>query len=282
MNLDQLFDVRGKTAVITGAGGVLAGTLASALAGLGVKIAVLDINLAAAESRAQSIRAQGGEAEAFACDVLVPDGLELVREKVEQLWGPPDYLINGAGGNSAKATTTQEFLESADLDHNDQVGFFTMPLEDFRAAFGLNFMGTLLPSRVFARAMVRRGGGSILNIASMAAITPLTKIIAYSAAKAAVANFTKWLAVHLAHTGVRVNALAPGFFMTEQLRYLQIDQKTGQYTPRAQKTVAHTPMGRYGEPEELVGAAVWLLSKASGFVTGNVVPIDGGYSSYTI
>ena len=282
MNLDQLFDIKGRIAVITGAGGALAGTLAGALAGLGVKVVALDLNLPAAESRARSIRSQGGEAQAFACNVLVPDDLELAREKVEKLWGPPDYLINGAGGNSPKATATQEFLEPADVDRNDVLGFFSMALEDFQAAFGLNFTGTLLPCRVFARAMVRRGSGSILNIASMAAVTPLTKVVAYSAAKAAVANFTKWLAVHLSHTGVRVNALAPGFFMTEQLRYLHIDQKTGEYTPRARKTVAHTPMGRYGEPEELVGTAVWLLSSASRFVTGNVVPIDGGYSSYTI
>jgi NAD(P)-dependent dehydrogenase (short-subunit alcohol dehydrogenase family) len=282
MNLEQVFDVRGKTAVITGGGGALPGTLADALGGLGVRIAVVDLNREAAEARAMAIRSAGGEAQAFACSVLDAKALEETRREIEKVWGPPDYLVNGAGGNSPKASTTQEFLESGELDRDDLLGFFTMRQEDFESAFGLNFTGTLLPTRAFARAMVRRGSGSILNIASMAAVTPLTKIIAYSAAKAAVANFTKWLAVHLSHTGVRVNALAPGFFMTEQLKFLHIDQKTGEYTPRAKKTVAHTPMGRYGEPSELIGATVWLLSDASRFVTGNVVPIDGGYSSYTI
>ena len=282
MSLEQLFDVKGKTAVITGGGGALPGTLASALAELGVRVAVLDLNEKSAEARAESIRAAGGESRAFTCSVLQEEELERTREKVEGLWGPPDFLINGAGGNSPKASTTQEFMESADLDRGDCLSFFSMRMEDFQASFGLNFTGTLLPTRVFARAMVRRGSGSILNIASMAGITPLTKVVAYSAAKAAVASFTKWLAVHLSRTGVRVNALAPGFFMTEQLRFLHIDQATGQYTPRAQKTVAHTPLGRYGEPAELVGTTVWLLSGASRFVTGDVIPVDGGYSSYTI
>jgi len=282
MSLEQLFDVKGKTAVITGGGGALPGTLASALAELGVRVAVLDLNEKSAEARAVSIRAAGGESRAFTCSVLQEEELERTREKVEGLWGPPDFLINGAGGNSPKASTTQEFMESADLDRGDCLSFFSMRMEDFQASFGLNFTGTLLPTRVFARAMVRRGSGSVLNIASMAGITPLTKVVAYSAAKAAVASFTKWLAVHLSHTGVRVNALAPGFFMTEQLRFLHIDQATGQYTPRAQKTVAHTPLGRYGEPAELVGTTVWLLSGASRFVTGDVIPVDGGYSSYTI
>ncbi|HUI72781.1 MAG TPA: SDR family oxidoreductase [Spirochaetia bacterium] len=282
MNLEQLFDVKGKIAVITGGGGALPGTLAQALGELGVKVALLDLNPESAEARCVSIRAAGGESQAVACSVLDEKELEAAREKIETLWGPPDYLINGAGGNSPKASTAQEFFEPPDLDRSDCLSFFSMRMEDFQAAFGLNFTGTLLPSRVFARGMVRRGSGSILNIASMAGFTPLTKVVAYSAAKAAVANFTKWLAVHLSHTGVRVNALAPGFFMTEQLRFLHIDQTTGTYTPRAQKTVAHTPMGRYGEPAELIGTAVWLLSGASRFVTGDVVPIDGGYSSYTI
>ena len=282
MTLEKLFDVRGKTAVITGGGGALPGTLADALSQLGVRVALLDLNRENAEKRAQSICAGGGEARAFTCSVLDQGELEEARAKIEDLWGAPDYLINGAGGNSPKASTTQEFLERSDIDRDEGLGFFDMRLEDFQAAFGLNFVGTLLPTRVFARAMVRRGQGSIVNIASMAGVVPLTKVVAYSAAKAAVANFTRWLAVHFSRTGVRVNALAPGFFMTEQLRFLHIDQKTGQYTPRAQKTVAHTPMGRYGEPEELIGATVWLLSDASRFVTGDVVPIDGGYSSYTI
>ncbi len=282
MSLEQLFDVRGKTAVITGAGGALAGALADALGDLGVKVAVLDLNPQSAEARAEGIRRRGGEARAFPGSVLEEARLEEVREAVEALWGVPHYLINGAGGNQPKATTTNEFLEAADLDREDLVGFFNMRMEDFAAAFGLNFTGTLLPTRVFARGMARRGSGSIVNFASLTAIVPLTKTVAYGTAKAAVANLTRWLAVHFAHVGVRVNALAPGFFMTEQLRYMHIDPQTGRYTPRAQKAVAHTPMGRYGEPQELVGTVVWLLSEASRFVTGAVVPIDGGYLSYTI
>lgn len=282
MNLEKLFDVRGKTAVITGGGGALAGTLADALADLGVRVAVLDVNRENAEIRAEHIRAAGGKARAFPCSVLEVGDLEETRSKIEEIWGSPDYLINGAGGNSPKASTTMEFLESTDLDRGDPLGFFNMRLEDFQSAFDLNFTGTILPIRVFARAMVQRGSGSILNIASVAALTPLTKVVAYSAAKAAIANFTKWLAVHFSRTGVRVNALAPGFFLTEQLRFLHKDRETGQLTPRARKTIAHTPLGRYGEPAELIGAAVWLLSSTSRFVTGNVVAVDGGYSSFTI
>ncbi|MGA2766179.1 MAG: SDR family oxidoreductase [Spirochaetia bacterium] len=231
---------------------------------------------------AQIIRAAGGKARAFPCNVLEAGDLEETRSKIEEVWGSPDFLINGAGGNSPKASTTMEFLESTDLDCGDLLSFFNMRLEDFQSAFDLNFTGTILPIRVFARAMVQRGSGSKLNIASVAALTPLAKVVAYSAAKAAIANFTKWLAVYFSRTGVRVNALAPGFFLTEQLRFLHIDRETGQLTPRAQKTIAHTPMGRYGEPPELIGAAVWLLSSTSRFVTGNVVPVDGGYSSFTI
>ncbi|MFI5367574.1 MAG: SDR family oxidoreductase [Spirochaetia bacterium] len=282
MTLESLFDVKGRTAVITGGGGALAGTLAEALSQLGVRVAVLDLNHENAKKRADVIRGSGGEALAVACSVLDQQDLERARKTIEDTWGVPDYLVNGAGGNNPRASTTEEFLEPEDLEREDITGFFNMRQEDFHAAFGLNFTGTLLPTRVFARGMIRRGHGSILNISSMAAFTPLTKIAAYSAAKAAVANLTKWLAVHFSHTGVRVNALSPGFFMTEQLRFLHIDQETGQYTSRAQKTIAHTPMGRYGEPSELIGAAVWLLSDASRFVTGNVVPVDGGYSSYTI
>ena len=256
--------------------------MAEALGGLGVKVAVLDLNPQAAEARADSIRRGGGEARAFACSVLDPARLDEVRAAVESQWGTPDYLVNGAGGNSPKATTTNEYLEKEDLDRADLLDFFNIEMKDFDFAFDLNFKGTLLTTRAFARGMARRGSGSIVNIASMNSFVPLTKIVAYSAAKATVANFTKWLAVHFSHVGVRVNALAPGFFMTEQLRYMHIDPKTGEYTPRARKVVAHTPLGRYGEPEELIGALVWLLSDASSFVTGNVVPVDGGYSSYTI
>ena len=217
MTLEKLFDVRGKTAVITGGGGALPGTLADALSQLGVRVALLDLNRENAEKRAQSICAGGGEARAFTCSVLDQGELEEARAKIEDLWGAPDYLINGAGGNSPKASTTQEFLERSDIDRDEGLGFFDMRLEDFQAAFGLNFVGTLLPTRVFARAMVRRGQGSIVNIASMAGVVPLTKVVAYSAAaKAAVANFTRWLAVCIFPTPVFASMpLAPGSFMTE-------------------------------------------------------------------
>ena len=175
-----------------------------------------------------------------------------------------------------------EFLEPENPALEGLRGFIDLKLEGFQSTFNLNFLGTFLPSKVFSQGMVERRHGAIVNIASLTAFTPLTKVGAYSAAKAAVSNFTRWLAVHFSHTGIRVNALAPGFFMTEQLRFLHIDQETGEYTPRAKKVIAHTPMGRYGEPTELVGAIIWLLSEASTFVTGAVIPIDGGYSSYTI
>jgi NAD(P)-dependent dehydrogenase (short-subunit alcohol dehydrogenase family) len=203
-------------------------------------------------------------------------------DEVVARWGAPDFLINGAGGNDPRGTTTNEFFEKEDLDQTDLTSFFDLDFEGFQFVFSLNFLGTFLPTKVFSRGMAERGKGAIVNISSMSALTPLTKVSAYSAAKAAVANFTRWLSVHFSHTGVRVNALAPGFFMTEQLRFLHIDQETGEYTPRAKKVLAHTPMGRYGEPEELVGTVIYLLSDASKFVTGVVLPIDGGFSSYSI
>ncbi len=277
--LQELYDVAGRTALITGAGGALCGALADGLAGLGVRVALLDLKGEKAESRAAAIRAGGGQAQAFACSVLDEAALRRARDELCALWGPADYLINGAGGNDPRASTTAEFLEA---DAGPGAGFFGLGVEEFGQVFDLNFLGTFLPTRVFAADMAAGGKGSIVNISSMSALTPLTKVAAYSAAKSAVANFTRWLAVHLAHVGVRVNALAPGFFMTEQLRFLHVDPQTGEYTPRAKKVIAHTPMGRYGEPADLLGAVVWLLSDASRFVTGIVVPIDGGFSAYSI
>jgi NAD(P)-dependent dehydrogenase (short-subunit alcohol dehydrogenase family) len=230
------FDLRGKTAVITGAGGALCGAMAEALARAGVRVAILDVNL----------------------------------DKAREREGDP------------RGSTTQEFLEIDEIARHDLTSFLDLELEGFQSVFNLNFLGTFLPTKVFARGMVAKRCGSIINVSSMSALTPLTKVSAYSAAKAAVANFTRWLAVHLSHAGIRVNALAPGFFMTEQLRFLHVDQKTGEYTPRARKVVAHTPMGRYGEPDDLIGTVIYLLSDASRFVTGVVIPIDGGFSSYTI
>ncbi len=280
---DNLFELDGRIAVVTGAGGELAGAISRGLAERGVKIAVLDLNEATAELCAKKITGTGGTAAAYCCDVLNAGQLREVCTSIESEWGVPDLLLNGAGGNHPDASTHSEFLEREDLaaDHPG-INFFDLPLEGVEATFALNFYGTLLSTQVFCRGMVEKGKGSIVNISSMNAFTPLTKIPAYSAAKSSVSNFTRWLAVHLSHTGVRVNAVAPGFFMTEQLRFLHIDQKTGDFTPRAKKVIAHTPMGRYGEPEELLGTVVWLFSDASRFVTGTVIPVDGGFSSYAI
>lgn len=276
------FDLSGGVAVITGAGGALCGALARALGQVGVNVAVLDLNADAAAATAKDITDAGGTAHAFPCNVLKEAELQQVYEQVLAMWGAPDYLINGAGGNDPRGTTTNEFFEQGDAENSALTSFFDLEFEGFQFVFSLNFLGTFLPTKVFSRGMASRQSGSIINISSMSALTPLTKVSAYSAAKAAVANFTQWLSVHFSHAGVRVNALAPGFFFTEQLRFLHIDQATGEYTPRAKKVLAHTPMGRYGEPEELIGTVIYLLSDASRFVTGTVIPIDGGFSSYSI
>ena len=277
----QRFDLGGRTVVITGGGGELCGAMADALGTMGVKVAVLDISLEKAEIRAQAVIRSGGSALAFACDVLDAVRLRECCEVISAVWGPPDLLINGAGGNDPRGSTSVEFEEPAGAGATAQ-SFFDLDPAGFRNVFDLNFMGTFLTTQVFSRGMVAKGRGAIVNISSMSAFMPLTKVAAYSAAKAAVSNFTRWLAVHFSHAGVRVNALAPGFFMTEQLRFLHIDPKTGELLPRARQVIAHTPMGRYGRPDDLIGALVWLLSDASGFVTGVVVPIDGGFSSYSI
>jgi NAD(P)-dependent dehydrogenase (short-subunit alcohol dehydrogenase family) len=278
----DIFSLQGMVAVITGGGGELCGCMAQALAERGVKVAVLDLNPENARARVSGIEAAGGEAKAFACDVLNEAQLEDVYEQVKAAWSPPDILINGAGGNNPKGSTSVEFLEPEQLDEPQVTSFLDLQLDGFRSTFDLNFLGTFLPTKIFCRGMIEKGAGTILNMASMSALAPLTKVGAYSAAKAAVANFTRWLAVHLSHTGVRVNALAPGFFMTEQLRFLHIDHRSGELTPRARQVIAHTPLGRYGDPKDLIGAVIWLLSDAAAFVTGVVLPIDGGFSAYSI
>ena len=277
----QRFDLDGRTVVITGGGGALCGAMADALGTMGVKVAVLDISPEKAEIRAQAVNQSGGTALAFGCDVLDAVQLRQCCDAISAAWGPPDLLINGAGGNDPRGSTSVEFEEPAQEGAAAQ-SFFDLDPAGFRHVFDLNFMGTFLTTQVFSRGMVAKGRGSIVNISSMSAFVPLTKVAAYSAAKAAVSNFTQWLAVHFSHAGVRVNALAPGFFMTEQLRFLHIDAKTGELLPRARQVIAHTPMGRYGSPDDLIGALVWLLSDASAFVTGVVVPVDGGFSSYSI
>ena len=276
------FDLSGKIAAITGAGGALCGTMAEALGQMGVSVAVLDIAPDKAEARAQSIRTAGGAATAVSCDVSDPSQVKRSYEAVCELWGPPDILINGAGGNDPRGSTTHEFHEPGrQADHAEQ-SFFDLDPAAFTQVFNLNFFGTFLATQAFSRGMVSKGAGSIVNVSSMSAFRPLTKVGPYSAAKASVSNFTQWLAVHLAKTGVRVNALAPGFFLTEQLRFLHFNPTTGEPTPRAKKVIEHTPLGRYGEPDDLIGTLVWLLSDASKFVTGAVIPVDGGFSCYAI
>jgi NAD(P)-dependent dehydrogenase (short-subunit alcohol dehydrogenase family) len=279
--LDQ-FALHGRVAAITGAAGELCSCMARALGEIGVKVALLDLDGEKAEARAAEIRDAGGDALGLVCNVLNEEDIQDCFARIQERWGAPGILINGAGGNHPSGSTDRPFLEHDDLEDPDLKTFFRLETEGFRRVFDLNFLGTFLPIRIFAEGMVRGGGGAVLNISSMNAFTPLTKIPAYAAAKAAVSNFTRWLAVHFAHVGIRVNAIAPGFLMTEQLKFLHIDQDTGEPTARARQVIAQTPMGRYGEPEELLGTVVWLLSDASRFVTGVVVPIDGGFSSYSI
>jgi NAD(P)-dependent dehydrogenase (short-subunit alcohol dehydrogenase family) len=264
--------LRGKVAVITGGGGVLCGALSRALGKVGVKVAVLDIFTEAAEKVVQDIVADGGEAIAVHCDVLDKASIEAARDVVRRAFGRVDILINGAGGNKREATTGPD------------MPFFDLPADAVQWVFNLNFIGTLLPSQVFGRLIADQGTGSILNISSMNAFRPLTKIPAYSGAKAAVSNFTQWLAVHMSQeysTKIRVNAIAPGFFLTDQNRFLLLDEGSGKWTPRGQQILDHTPMGVFGKPEDLVGTVFWLLSPGAQFVHGVVVPIDGGFSAYS-
>ncbi|MBR7063118.1 MAG: SDR family oxidoreductase [Clostridia bacterium] len=273
-------DLHGKTAVVTGAGGVLCSVFSKALAAAGAKVALLDLNLEAAEKVAAEIAADGGEAKAFRVNVLDRAALEACHEQVLAALGKCDILINGAGGNNPRATTDKEYYETGDLDAATK-SFFDLKQEDVGFVFDLNFLGALLPTQVFARDMLGRKGCSILNISSMNAYTPLTKIPAYSGAKAAISNFTQWLAVHFVKEGIRVNAIAPGFLSTNQNRSL-LWNPDGTPTARTGKILAATPMGRFGEPEELVGAVLFLLDeKAASFITGVVIPIDGGFSAYS-
>jgi NAD(P)-dependent dehydrogenase (short-subunit alcohol dehydrogenase family) len=268
MRLDNPFDLTGQVAVVTGGAGVLCSTLSRALAKCGASIAVLDINLEGADRVAAELRELGVEATGVAVDVLDRSSIETAAEKVMETFGRVDILINGAGGNKPAATTS------------DELSFFDMPPDALQWVLDLNFVGTLLPTQVFARLMVEGGKGNIVHISSMAAFTPLTKVLAYSAAKAAVSNFTQWLAVHLSQNyeaAIRVNAIAPGFFITEQNRFLLTDEQTGDYTARGRQVVDHTPLARFGDPEELVGAVLWLLSEGASFVHGAVIPIDGGF-----
>ncbi|WP_117879768.1 SDR family oxidoreductase [Aureibaculum luteum] len=272
----------GKVIVLTGAGGVLCSTLAIALAKQGNKIAVLDLRIDAANKVADEINAAGGTAIGIAANVLEKKSLEVARKVVNEKLGTCDILINGAGGNHPLGTTSNPFLQEEDLLNKTDgfKTFFELDPEGIKFVFDLNFIGTLLPTQVFAKDMVGKTGCSVLNISSMNAFTPLTKIPAYSGAKAAVSNFTQWLAVHFSKVGIRVNALAPGFFLTDQNRTL-LTETDGSLTQRGQQIIDQTPMGRYGVPEDLVGTTLWLCGEGSKFVTGVVVPIDGGFAAYS-
>jgi len=276
-----LFKVlKDKVCVITGGGGVLGSSIARGLASAGIITVILDLNEKAARKVASEIEsAYGIKSYGFMADVLDRKSLEEVRRRIIDEVGEIDMLINGAGGNSPRATTRLEQITGEELDHLDD-GFFGLDLEGFQQVFDLNFNGTLLPTMVFSRDMVERQKGVILNISSMNSYKPLTKIPAYSAAKASVNNFTEWLAVHFAKVGVRVNAIAPGFFLTNQNRFLLTDEKTGALTGRGEKIITNTPMGVFGEPEDLNGAVLFLLSDMSSFITGICIPVDGGYSAF--
>jgi len=273
-------DLKGKVAVLTGGTGIIGGALARALGAAGVQLVVAGRDRTKAEAiAAQIVQETGGTVIGLGFDVLDRPSLEAAREEIHRRLGPVDLLINGAGGNKPTATTAAEWMTSSAPAERSS-SFFGLDPEAFDGVFRLNFTGTLLPTQVFGQDMVGRGG-VILNISSMSAYRPLTKVAAYSASKSAINNFTQWLAVHLAPQNIRVNALAPGFFLTEQNRFILIDEKTGEKSPRARKIVAGTPMGRFGEVEELEGATLFLLSDLSKFVTGIVLPVDGGFSAYS-
>jgi NAD(P)-dependent dehydrogenase (short-subunit alcohol dehydrogenase family) len=268
----MLFDIRGQTAVVTGGTGVLGRAMALALGAAGAQIAVLARRSEACEAVASEIRAAGGTAMGVVADVTDRTAIASAAALVASRFGPPDILVNAAGGNAPLATTSAER------------SFFDLDLTALDAVVRLNLTGTIVPCQVFGRGMADRGSGCIVNIASMNALRPLTRIPVYSAAKAAVVNFTQWLAVHMAQEyspHIRVNALAPGFFLTEQNRYLLTDATSGGWTPRGQAIVGHTPAGRLGEPQDLTGTLLWLVSPASHFVTGVVVPVDGGFSAFS-
>ena len=278
-DLPFLVDFKGKVVVVTGAGGVICSELAHAIAACGAKVAYVDWNLEAAQQKANEACKEGYVAEAFKCNVLSKEDLAKCHEEIRLRFGMCDVLINGAGGNSPKATTTDEYY--GQVMGEDVIDFFGLKQEGVEWVFNLNFLGTFLTTQEFAKDMLNREGCSVLNISSMNAFTPLTKIPAYSAAKAGITNFTQWLAVYFAKTGVRVNAIAPGFFATAQNRELLFN-KDGSPTARTGKILAATPMDRFGEVYELVGATLFLLDeRASGFITGVTLPIDGGFSSYS-
>ncbi len=283
MKLPFQIDLSNKVAIVTGGAGVLGGYWVDALAACGAKVVILDRDLSQAERKAKEVNETGGIALGIEANVLSKESLKKAHEIILDKFGPCDILLNGAGGNHPKGTTTKEYLYLEDLteEHKDTITFYDLDEEGIKFVFDLNFLGTLLPSQEFSRDMVGRQGCTIINVSSMNAYTPLTKIPAYSGAKAAVSNFTQWLAVHMSKVGIRVNAIAPGFFVTSQNEAL-LKNPDGSFTPRSEKILNSTPMNRFGEASELVGALLFLVSEeASSFVNGVVIPIDGGFSAYS-
>lgn len=273
-------DLRGKVCVITGGAGVLGSAMVRAMASTGVKIAIADLDKEMADKIAAEIASEtDAEIIGVAANVLDKESLEQAKVVINSQLGEIDILINGAGGNSPQATTKVEQMQESDINNLEET-FYGLEMEGFDKVFALNFKGTLLPTMVFTKDMLAGKKGVVLNISSMNSYRPLTKIPAYSAAKASVNNFTEWLAVHLAKVGIRVNAIAPGFFITNQNRFLVMDEKTGNFSPRGQKIVDNTPMGKFGEPEDLQGATLFLISDISSFITGIIIPVDGGYNAF--
>ncbi|MEM9896080.1 MAG: SDR family oxidoreductase [Bacteroidota bacterium] len=273
-------DLKNKVAVITGGGGVLCQAMAKELVQHGVKVAVLDLNGDQAKSVADDLNRIGGDAIGLQADVLNQSSLEHAHEATKEKFGVCDILVNGAGGNHPKGTTTKPHFYSGDHLDPEIISFFDLDPEGVSFVFNLNFIGTLLPTQVFAKDMIGKDDCSIINISSMNAFTPLTKIPAYSGAKAAISNFTQWLAVHFAKEKIRVNAIAPGFFLTNQNRSL-LSNEDGSLTERGNTIIEHTPLGRFGDPNDLLGTLIWLCSKDSAFVTGVVIPVDGGFNAFS-
>jgi NAD(P)-dependent dehydrogenase (short-subunit alcohol dehydrogenase family) len=281
MQSTPLDDLKGKTCVITGGAGVIGCSMGECLSKNGVEVAILDLNAELAVKKAGEIAAAtGGTVIGVGANVVDKQSLIDAKKVVNERLGPVDILINAAGGNNPKATTAAEMIEKSDPEHLKGT-FFGLEIEAFRKVFDLNFIGTLLPTMVFTRDMLESKKGVILNISSMNSFRPLTKIPAYSAAKASINNFTAWLAVHMARQNIRVNAIAPGFFLTEQNRFLLIDKESGELSARGNKIINGTPMKRFGTPDELHGALLYLISDMSQYVTGIVVPVDGGFSAYS-
>ncbi|MFY9151103.1 MAG: SDR family oxidoreductase [Prolixibacteraceae bacterium] len=280
MNPISFNDLNGKVCVITGGAGVIGSAMVKAMASVGVKIAIADINKTVADKVADEISKEfNTQVIGVEANVLDKDSLIKAKAEINEKLGPIDILINGAGGNHPSATTKVEQMDENSLDHLEDT-FYGLEMDGFDKVFALNFKGTLLPSMVFTTDMLKNKKGVVLNVSSMNSYKPLTKIPAYSAAKASINNFTEWLSVHLAKVGIRVNAIAPGFFITDQNRFLVMDKETGNFSARGQKIVNNTPMGKFGEPEDLQGATLFLISDVSSFVTGIVIPVDGGYSAF--